>query len=139
MAHYTSDNSPLFSNQVLTITVEETSGEVFIGTDKGLVSAYSDAVKSSEQVQDLFVYPNPVEIMSDQSPQVYIEGLVAETEISITSIHGELVRRMQARGGRGLWNGRDQTGNLVPSGMYLIVARGKNGEGIAYGKVAVIH
>lgn len=138
-AHYTSDNSPLFSNQVLTITVEETSGEVFIGTDKGLVSAYSDAVKSSEQVQDLFVYPNPVEIMSDQSPQVYIEGLVAETEISITSIHGELVRRMQARGGRGLWNGRDQMGNLVPSGMYLIVARGKNGEGIAYGKVAVIH
>lgn len=137
--HYTSDNSPLFSNQVLTIAVEGTSGQVFIGTDKGLVSAYSDAVKSSEQVRDLFVYPNPVEIMSDHSPQVYIEGLVAETEISITSIHGQLIRRMQTRGGRGLWNGRDHMGNLVPSGMYLVVARGKNGEGIAYGKVAVIH
>ncbi|MCY4158556.1 MAG: regulator [Bacteroidetes bacterium] len=139
VAHYKADNSPLFSDEVTTITVEETSGRVFLGTDKGLISLLSDAIQPAERTRDLFVYPNPVEITSNQDPQIYIEGLVAETEISVTAVHGELIRRMQARGGRGLWDGRDQDGRLVPSGMYLIVARGKNGEEIAYGKVAIIH
>jgi len=137
-AHYRADNSPLFSDEVITIAVEESSGRVFLGTDKGMISVLSDAIKPAERKRDLFVYPNPVEVILDQDPQIYIEGLVAETEISITAIHGELVRRMQIRGGRGLWDGRDQAGRLVPSGMYLIVAMGKNGEGVAFGKVAII-
>lgn len=139
IAHFRSDNSPLLSDQVITITIDGSSGRVFMGTDKGLISALSDAVTPSEQTMDLFVYPNPVQISSSQDTQIYIDGLVTETEISITAIHGDLVRRMQARGGRGVWDGRNQDGELVSSGMYLIVARGKNGEGIAYGKVAVIH
>ena len=137
-AHYKADNSPLFSDEVITLTVEETSGRIFLGTDRGLISFLGDAIKPAERTGDLFVYPNPVEITSDMDPQIYIEGLVAETEVSIMAVHGELVRRMQTRGGRGLWDGRDQEGQLVPSGMYLIVASGKNGEGVAYGKVAII-
>jgi len=139
LAHYRSKNSPLLSDLVLTITIEGSSGRVFMGTDKGLISALSDAVTPSERTKHLFVYPNPAEILSDQEIEIYIDGLVAETEISITAVHGELVRRMQARGGRAVWDGRDQDGETVSSGMYLIVARGKNGEGIAYGKVAVVH
>lgn len=139
VAHYRTDNSPLFSDMVMTVAVEQVSGRVFLGTDKGLVSLLSDAIQPSERAKDLLIYPNPVEITSDAAPQVYIEGLVAETEISIVAVHGELVRRMQARGGRGIWDARDQDGRLVPSGMYLIVALGQNGEGVAYGKVAIIH
>ncbi len=139
IAHYRSDNSPLLSDQVLTIAIEGASGRVFMGTDKGLISAVSDAVTPSEQTMDLFVYPNPVEISSDQDIQIYIDGLVAQTEISITAVDGDLVRRLQARGGRGVWDARDQDGTVVPSGMYLIIARGKNGEGTAFGKIAVIH
>ncbi len=137
--HYTTDNSPLLSDMVTTLTVEELSGRVFIGTDKGLISLLSDAIKPAERTEDLFIYPNPVQISSDANPQIYIEGLVAETEVSIMAVHGELVRRFQTRGGRGLWDGRDQDGKLVPSGMYLIVALGKNNEGVAYGRVAIIN
>lgn len=137
VARYTADNSPLFSDVVTTVTVDGSSGRVFLGTDKGLVSLFSDAIQPAERKRDLFIYPNPVKVTPDT--QIYIEGLVAETEISVMAVHGDLVRRMQARGGRGIWDGRDQNGRLVPSGMYLIVASGKNGEGVAYGKVAVIH
>ncbi len=139
IAHYKSDNSPLFSDVVTTVAVEGASGRVFLGTDKGLISVLSDAIQPSERTRDLFIYPNPAEVATGADPQIYIEGLVSETEISVMAVHGELVRRMQARGGRGIWDGRDQDGRLVPSGMYLIVASGKNGEGVAYGKVAIIH
>ncbi len=138
-AHYTTENSPLLSDMVTTIAVEELSGRVFLGTDKGLISLLSDAIKPAERTENLFIYPNPVQLSSDPNPQIYIEGLVAETELSILAVHGELVRRFQTRGGRGLWDGRDQDGKLVPSGMYLIVALGKNNEGVAYGKVAIIN
>ncbi len=137
--YFSSDNSPLFSDMVITVAVEGSSGRVFLGTDKGLISLLSDAIEPSEYTRDLFIYPNPVELVSGVEPQIYIEGLVAETEISVMAVHGELIRRMQVRGGRGIWDGRDQEGDLVPSGMYVIVAMGKNGEGVAYGKVAVIH
>ena len=132
------DNSPLFSDVVITAAVEALTGRVFLGTDKGLVSLLGDAIQPAEQAQDLFVYPNPAEIHGQTEVQIYIEGLVAETEISIVAVHGELIRRMQARGGRISWDGRDQNGQLVPSGMYLIVAQGRNDEGNAYGKVAII-
>ena len=136
--HYRADNSPLFSDVVITVAVEALTGRIFLGTDRGLVSLLGDAIQPAEEAQDLFVYPNPAEISGQTEAQIYIEGLVAETEISIVAVHGELIRRMQARGGRISWDGRDQNGQLVPSGMYLIVARGKNNEGVSYGKVAII-
>ena len=139
IAHYRSDNSPLFSDLVTGVAVEASAGRVFVGTDKGLISLLTDSVQPAEHIRDLFIYPNPVDISIEADPQIYIEGLVSETEISIMAIHGKLVQRIQARGGRGLWNGRDQDGRLVPSGMYLVVALGKNNEGVAYGKVAVLH
>ena len=132
------ENSPLFSNVVQTIAVEGGSGRVFIGTDKGLLSYQSQAVRPAEEAQDLFVYPNPVRIRDGAAPEVFIEGLVAETELSILTVHGALVDRFGTRGGRVRWDARDESGQLVPSGMYLVVASGKNGEGVAYGKIAVI-
>lgn len=132
------ENSPLFSNVVQTIAVDGGTGRVFIGTDKGLLSYQSQAVRPADDAQDLFVYPNPVRIREGAAPEVFIEGLVAETELSILTVHGALIDRFDTRGGRVRWDARDENGQLVPSGMYLVVASGKNGEGVAYGKIAVI-
>ena len=135
---YAAHNSPLFSDVVSTIAVDGSTGRIFFGTDKGLLSYLSDAIDPVETKRDLFIYPNPVLITSGADPEIFIEGLVEETEISIVAIHGELVTRFQTRGGRVRWNGRGRNGELVPSGVYVVVAVGKNGEGAAYGKVAVI-
>ena len=36
--HFTLENSPLFSNNITSITINGKTGEVYFGTDKGLIS-----------------------------------------------------------------------------------------------------
>lgn len=136
--HFTAQNSPLFSNTVMAVEVNDKTGEVFFSTDRGLVSFAGDAIAPSETVRDLFIFPNPVRVADGETPNITIDGLVEQTEVLILAAHGEVVRRFDARGGRSQWDGRDSTGELVPSGMYLVVAVGQNGERTAYGKVAII-
>lgn len=136
--HYTTENSPLFSDNVVAITVNAATGDVFFATDQGLIALSSDAVAPSPTAQDLFVFPNPVRITGESAPDIFIDGLVEETQLQVVAPHGAVVAQFDTRGGRVRWDGRDRNRDLVPSGVYLIVAVGKNGEGTAYGKVAVI-
>lgn len=135
----TVDNSPLFSNVILSISVDETSGEVYFATDRGALSLTSDAVAAAASPRDLTIFPNPVRFNSSQPTDIFIDGLVEATDIRIMTVAGSLVRRLDGRGGRIRWDGRDESGRLVDSGVYLVVAVGTNDEGTAYGKVAVIH
>lgn len=137
--HFTADNSPLFSDEVLSVDVNESTGDVFFSTDRGLISYASDAIAPQQQANDLIVFPNPVRISNLANPSVFIEGLVAATDIRVVTVAGNLVRRMQARGGRTRWDLRDEEGRLVDSGVYLVVAVGQNDEGSSVGKVVVIH
>lgn len=136
--HFKADNSPIFSDEVLAVAVDAKSGQVYFSTDRGLVSYKSDAVAPSEKVTELKVFPNPVRLTDGESPQIFIEGLVASTTVRIVTPSGSLVRRLDSRGGRLSWDGRDESGNLVGSGIYLVIAVGQNDEGTAYGKIAVI-
>ena len=135
---FTLDNSPLISNVIMYIAVDGRSGRVYFVTDQGLVSYQGEAITASDEVKTLFVYPNPARFLDGAEPTIMIEGLVDETELRILTSYGEVVNRISTRGGRVRWDGRDLSGHVVPSGMYLVVAVGQNGEGTAYGKVAVI-
>ena len=135
---YTQQNSPILSDVILSIAVDERTGEVYFSTDLGLISFQGDATAPAEEKQDLFVYPNPVRIENDVDPDIIIEGLVDETTVRILTASGSLVQSIEARGGRIRWNARDADNRLVPSGMYIVVALDRNGSGSAYGKVAVI-
>jgi ligand-binding sensor domain-containing protein len=136
--HFTAENSPLFSNEVLSVDVSESTGEVFFSTDRGLISYASDAIAPSQQAGELIVFPNPIRISDLANPSVFVEGLVAATDIRIVTVAGNLVRWIQARGGRTRWDLRDEEGRLVESGVYLIVAVGQNDEGSSVGKVVVV-
>lgn len=136
--HFTAENSPLFSNIVVAIAVNGVTGEVYFSTDQGMISFRGDAIEPVTKARDLFVYPNPVQISEGNVPDIFIEGLVEETDVRVVAPHGEVVARFSARGGRVRWDGRDQNKQIVPSGVYLVVAVGQNGEGTAFGKVAVI-
>ncbi len=138
VVNYTAENSPLLSNVVLSVAVNETTGEVFFSTDLGLISFQGDATSAATRKQDLKVYPNPVVIDEVGDPDIFIEGLLDETDISILTPDGTLINSIAARGGRVRWNGRDRNNQLVPSGIYLVVAVDANGDGAAYGKIAVI-
>ena len=137
VVHFTTQNAPLASNRVLAVAVDVRTGRVFFATDRGLVSYGGDALRPAEAARDLVVYPNPARV--DAGPtSIYIEGLVEATEVRILAPHGAVVARFAAQGGRARWDGRGLDRELVPSGVYLVVAVGQDGEGAAYGKVAVI-
>jgi sugar lactone lactonase YvrE len=136
--HFTQNNAPLPDNSVQSVAANNQTGVVYFGTDRGLVGYRSEAIQPVDEKKSLTVYPNPVRMGEDAAPDIYIEGLVEETEVRILTPDGRTVAQLEGRGGRVRWDGRDRQGQLVPSGVYLVVAVGQNGEGAAYGKVAVL-
>ncbi len=136
--HFTMANAPLPADKVLALAVEPRTGEVYIATEQGMISYRGGVQAPVAEVQDLFVYPNPARISGDDRVGITIRGLVEQTALRILTPAGGVVRHLDTRGGSVVWDGRDGDGRLVPSGMYLVVAVGQDGEGAAYGKVAVI-
>jgi hypothetical protein len=138
VAHFTKDNSPLFSDEVIAVGVDARSGRAYFATNKGLVSWQGSAVNPSSEAEELFIFPNPAGPGVAQTADVTIDGLVSETDVRILTVSGVLVRQIDGRGGRVVWDGLTDQGEPAPSGVYLVAAVGKNGEGTAYGKIAFV-
>jgi ligand-binding sensor domain-containing protein len=138
LAAYDSKNSPLLTDQIISVTVDDNSGIVYAGTVKGLTSFETPFVKPKAAFDELFVYPNPY-IVADGSKFLTIDGLVQDSEIKILTIDGTLVAEFSSPGGRtAFWDGKDVNGNIVGSGVYLIVASDREGSSLITGKVAVL-
>lgn len=119
IAHFTERNSPLLSNNVTSIAINQDNGEVFIGTINGLISYQSDAVAGGNFHQSkVMVYPNPVR--EDYDGPIAIKGLARDANVKITDINGKLVFETRALGGQAIWEGRDYNGRRVNSGVYLV-------------------
>lgn len=119
IAHFTSNNSPLLNDNIIDIAVNDQNGEVFIGTDDGIISYRSDATEGgrvhSNTVQ---VFPNPVR--PDYQGPIAINGLARDANVKITDISGRLVFETTANGGQAIWEGNDYTGRRVATGVYLV-------------------
>jgi len=136
LKRFTSENSPLFSNTIRDISVNEENGKVYISTDAGL-SIYQDVpVEASSSMDELKVYPNP--FLYDSHSRILIENLSEITTIRILGVDGTLIRTINSRGGRAEWDGLDAGGRQVGSGMYIIVALDSDGDERGIGKVAII-
>jgi len=119
VARFTTENSPLFSNEILEIEVNQGTGEVFIGTVEGLISYQSDAVRGGQvHRSSITVYPNPVR--DDYQGPIAIKGLARDATVKITDINGQLVFETTALGGQAIWNGQDYNGRRVATGVYLV-------------------
>lgn len=116
---FTVANSPIFDNGIVDIAVNLENGEVFIGTQKGIISYQSDAVAGGRvHRSDILVYPNPVR--EDYDGPIAIKGLARDAVVKITDINGKLVFEANALGGQAIWNGRDYNGRRVRTGVYLV-------------------
>lgn len=130
--HFTTENSPLISNEILSIAINNKNGEVFIGTSKGLVSYRSDATSGVNSFNDDLVhaYPNPVPSYHDGL--IAVTGLMRDSNVKIVDISGKLVYSGKSTGGQFTWNGKDRSGKRVPSGVYMVLATNSEGkEGVA--------
>jgi len=123
--HFTTENSPLFSNKVIDIEINQENGEVFFATDKGLISYRSGATKGSSDFSDVLVFPNPV--TPDYQGTISIKGLLTDAVVKITDISGNLVYKTKALGGQANWNGKKTNGEQVNSGVYLIFCSDEDG------------
>ena len=123
--HFTEDNSPIFSNTIIDITINNSSGEVFFGTSKGLLSYRSDATTGSATQLETHVFPNPVR--ENYTGFVAIKNLVNNVNVKITDVHGNLVFETYSKGGQATWNGKNKNNERVPTGIYLVYTSDING------------
>ena len=135
--HFTAENSPLLSNTITSIAIIEKTGEIFFGTDQGLISYQGNATGGNDIFKDVYVYPNPVRETYDGD--VTITGLIENTDIKITDISGNLVHHSQSLGGQAIWDGRNLNGNRVQTGVYLVFCTDESGEETHITKLLFIH
>lgn len=134
---FTQENSPLISNSILDIRVDHLSGEVFIATDKGLVSFRSDATIEDDEFDNVTVFPNPVE--PGFTGPITIQGLGYESDVKITDISGNLVYKGYSNGGTFIWDGKTLYGDRVQSGVYLVWSGISSGKGKNVAKILFIN
>ncbi|MBQ5871444.1 MAG: regulator, partial [Bacteroidaceae bacterium] len=118
--HFTTEDSPLLSNNVQSIAVHPGTGEVAFGTDKGICTFISDATTPEEELEksNVVVFPNPV--TPDYNGPIAIRGLVEDSEVKIISTGGQLVWNGTSSGGTCTWNGVANNGKPVASGIYHV-------------------
>ena len=136
--HFTASNSPLVSDNVLSLAVNRETGEVMIGTDKGLMGYNAGKVSTGKSFKDkdLKIYPNPVR--PDFYGDVTIEGLPLGAEVKITTTGGQLVRTAKTSNGFYKWDVKDSSGAGVGSGVYYVLAVTSDGKHGARGRIVVV-
>lgn len=136
--HFTSENSPLLSNSIESMAINPKTGEIFIGTDKGLCSYLSDASEPSENMSgsEVYAYPNPVR--PEYSGPIVITGLSYDADVKIVTSNGVLVHQGRSTGGMYTWDGTDLKGRRVASGVYMVETATSTGKKGTVCKIAII-
>jgi len=135
--HFTSETSPLLSDNILALAIDPETGEVFIGTDQGLVSYKGTATEGSDTFSNVYAYPNPVK--EDYAGLIGIKGLVANAQVRITDTEGNLIFSTKAEGGLAVWDGKNFDGRKAKSGVYLVYAGNDKGTQKIVTKILIIY
>lgn len=133
---FNTSNSPLLSDVIYSIDINEKTGEVFIGTDKGLVSYKGEATEGKSDYSDVYAYPNPVR--PEYRDKVTIAGLMDNSIVKITDLNGNLIYQTKSLGGQAIWNCQNRKGVRVASGIYLVLSATEDSKESVVTKIAVI-
>jgi hypothetical protein len=134
VAHFTEANSLLPSNSIQSIVIEPKTGEVFVGTDKGIASYRSDASEPRKDMNDAYAYPNPVR--PDYGGMISITNLMDNTTVNIVDAGGNLVCKTRSHGGTATWDGKLPDGRRATAGVYTALCNAQGGHTVV--KILVI-
>jgi len=134
--HFTKENSPLFSNNITSIAIND-DGEVFFGTSKGLISYKGVATPGKKTNTDVYAYPNPVR--PGYTGPIAIKGLVGNASVKITNVNGSLIYSTVAEGGQAVWNGNGFGGQRAQSGVYLVFISNDDGSETEVAKILIVN
>jgi len=133
--HFTTENSPLLSNNIENIAIDS-DGIVFFSTTSGLISYRNTATPGGESNSDVIVFPNPVS--HDYSGVVGIKGLVEDALVKVTTSNGAFVTHLKAEGGQAIWDRTDIKGRKVEPGIYMIFVSDESGKETYCDKVLIM-
>lgn len=130
----TTSNSPLLSNDVRSVALDDRTGTVWFAMAEGLSAAATQSIEPLPSY-DLSVYPQPYR--PTQGGQLVVDGLAPDSDVRIMTPNGTFVAAIQTRGRQALWDGRDIHGQIVPPGVYVVQGRSTSQKESAVGKIAV--
>ena len=135
--HFTDENSPLLSNRVISIAINDITGEVYFATDNGVISFKSTATGGGDTFDNVYAYPNPVR--AGYEGYIAIKGLVSNAQVKITDINGALIYTAKAEGGQAIWDGKNFNGSRARTGVYLVFAATADGSEKIVTKILIIN
>ncbi|MCF8378989.1 MAG: hypothetical protein K9H49_05380 [Bacteroidales bacterium] len=134
---FNTENSPLLSNTITDIEIDDKTGEVFFGTESGIISYIGDATLPDDVFSDVYVFPNPVR--EDYFGDIVISGLIENTFVKVTDLNGNIVFETTSLGGQALWDGFNYAGDRVATGVYLVFCTSEDGLLTTVTKLLFIH
>lgn len=138
LEHFTSTNSPLFSDKILSLAIMPWSGELFIVTDRGVQSYRTTATYAfTTPMEDIYAFPNPVR--PDFEGLIAIKGFTRNAIVHITDASGNTVFSTRANGGQAMWDGRTHDGKKVSSGVYYVFASAEDGGMRSVTKILIVN
>lgn len=139
LAHFTASNSKLLSNNIVSLAADEATGEIFIGTDKGLCSYTANFADNSDGMtkDNVWAYPNPVR--PGYAGAITITGLESGATVKIVTSNGTLVNEGTASNGEYKWYGIDRNGKRVASGVYMVEVATSEGDKGVVCKIAIVN
>ena len=147
LANFSKENSPLPSNRILKIRVDDNNGKVYFATDKGIVAYNSNVAPFGDVLADVYGYPNPA---LKNHETITITGrngtnLPKGTNVKILDVAGNLVYEtnviegQEVQGGKVVWNKKNLAGNSVASGVYIVLLSNDDASETATAKIAIVN
>ena len=145
--NFNKDNSPLPSNKIVKVKVDNSTGKVFFATDKGIVAFNNNVAPFGDNLGEVYAYPNPVK---KEHNTVTIDGrngthLPRGTNVKILDSAGHLVHEtnviegQELKGGKVVWNKTNLAGRKVASGVYIVLLTLPDKSETSSTKIAIIN
>ncbi|MCH7613164.1 MAG: hypothetical protein IIB45_07380 [Candidatus Marinimicrobia bacterium] len=136
----TEKNSFLLSNSVSSVAFDRNEGLAYIATNKGINVLKIPFAEKNRTFSSVGVFPSPFRVPSDVP--LTIDGLMDNSSCKIMTLTGRVLKTIKSRpeveGYQAFWDGRDESGQWVGTGVYLIAVYDENGAS-SFLKIAVIH
>ena len=138
LKNFTTENSPLPSNKVLSVECSPVSNVVYIGTENGLCEYRSDTAPAEDDYSNVIAYPNPVR--PDYTGWITVKGLMSDSLVKIADSAGNIVSQGNSEGGMYTWDGCNFNGERVRTGVYYVYASqsGESGSNAVVTKIMIV-
>lgn len=132
------------TEMVHSIYLDSRNGDAYFGSDAGIFIIRKNPFASQfETYAEVQLGPNPFVVAEGNVNFLSFYNLVGGSEVKILSPNGQLIRKLdpqnfnEVKGAAAVWDGRNEDGKLVISGVYVYLITSETGEDAA-GKFLLI-